>query len=249
MVGIDGALGLYINTYFWELKPAAIFIYAIAAPIGVVIGSLSLAAFMPVGEKARGHFWYVGLGHLPDTTDCPALLDFFPANHTAELLVLWSSSSSSRVLPWSRHWLALAQWWPTSPTSMSWPQANARKGSFLAPHHSRTRAPPGLAPSRLAFALDLINWPTGQAIQSAADIPAETLTQLALLYGPIVSGFAVVSVWCYSHYDLSRQEHQSILEQLTERRAQVNTDNQPTKEISMSELKVRSSSSPVQAAD
>ena len=68
--------------------------------------------------------------------------------------------------------------------------------------------------------LDVINWPRGTEIQTAADIPAETLVSLGLLYGPFVAMFAVVSLWCYSHYKLTRDRHEEILAELGERRAQ-----------------------------
>jgi Na+/melibiose symporter-like transporter len=68
-------------------------------------------------------------------------------------------------------------------------------------------------------ALDLIAWPRGQGIRSAADIPSETLVQLGIVYGPVVAGCAVVSVWCYTHYRLDRMRHQKILQQLLARRA------------------------------
>jgi len=39
------------------------------------------------------------------------------------------------------------------------------------------------------------------------------------VYGPVVAGCAVVSVWCYTHYRLDRSRHQEILQQLVARRA------------------------------
>jgi len=39
------------------------------------------------------------------------------------------------------------------------------------------------------------------------------------LYGPVVAAFAVVSVWCYSNYKLTRERHGEILELLRERRS------------------------------
>jgi Na+/melibiose symporter-like transporter len=68
------------------------------------------------------------------------------------------------------------------------------------------------------IALDLISWPRGVAIQSAADVPPETITWLGLVYGPIVAGFAVVSVWCYSKHRLDRHRHKEIVAELEIRR-------------------------------
>jgi Na+/melibiose symporter-like transporter len=68
-------------------------------------------------------------------------------------------------------------------------------------------------------ALDLIRWPRGPEIQTAADVPPETLMWLGLIYGPIVAGFAVVSVWCYSKHQLDRRRHAEIVEELALRRS------------------------------
>jgi Na+/melibiose symporter-like transporter len=68
-------------------------------------------------------------------------------------------------------------------------------------------------------ALDLISWPRGGAIRAAENVSPETLVSLGMVYGPIVSGFAAVSVWCYTHYRLDRAAHRRILEQLAEMRS------------------------------
>ena len=66
--------------------------------------------------------------------------------------------------------------------------------------------------------LDIIDWPTGAEIVSAADIPTGTLVDLGLLYGPVVAGCAVIALWCYSHYNLDHKRHAEILGKLAERR-------------------------------
>lgn len=66
--------------------------------------------------------------------------------------------------------------------------------------------------------LDAINWPRGAEIRSAVDVPVDTVVNLGRLYGPFVAGFAVVAIWCYSHYGLTREKHAEILRVLQERR-------------------------------
>jgi Na+/melibiose symporter-like transporter len=68
-------------------------------------------------------------------------------------------------------------------------------------------------------ALDLISWPRGVAIQTAADVPPETLAWLGLIYGPIVSGFAVVCLYCYSKHHLDKHRHEEIVRELAIRNA------------------------------
>ncbi len=52
----------------------------------------------------------------------------------------------------------------------------------------------------------------------AADVPTQTIVDLGLVYGPIVAAFGLVSVWCYTHYRLTRERHAEILKQLAGRR-------------------------------
>ena len=45
-------------------------------------------------------------------------------------------------------------------------------------------------------------------------VPPETLVDLGILYGPVVAGFAVVALWCFTRYDLTRARHARILQAL-----------------------------------
>ena len=49
-------------------------------------------------------------------------------------------------------------------------------------------------------------------------MPPETLVNLGLVYGPVVAAFGFASVWCYTHYRLTRERHAEILEELGKRR-------------------------------
>ena len=93
-----------------------------------------------------------------------------------------------------------------------------QEGIFFGAVAFSGKAASGLGNMMSGFALDLISWPRGETVKTAADIPAETLVALGRVYGPIVSGFAVVSVWCYTHYRLDREQHSRILSRLAEER-------------------------------
>jgi Na+/melibiose symporter-like transporter len=93
-----------------------------------------------------------------------------------------------------------------------------QEGVFFASVSFSGKFTTGIGSVVAGFTLDLINWPRGAAIQTAADVPPDTLMWLGLLYGPIVSGFAVVSVWCYSRHHLNRARHAEIVAELEARR-------------------------------
>ena len=54
--------------------------------------------------------------------------------------------------------------------------------------------------------------------QTAADIPVETVASLGMMYGPIVAGFAVFSVWLTLQCKMTRADHESVVAQLAARR-------------------------------
>ena len=97
-----------------------------------------------------------------------------------------------------------------------------QEGIFFSSVSFSNKMTSGIGTVAAGFALALIDWPTGAAVQTAADIAPETIVWLGLIYGPIVSGFALVSAYCYSKYGLNRRRHAEIVEELAvlrERRA------------------------------
>ena len=94
-----------------------------------------------------------------------------------------------------------------------------QEGMFFAPTYLAGKASSGIGAIVAGVALDLISWPRGAHIETAADLPAGTIVDLGVVYGPMVAGFGFVSVWCFSRYRLTRQRHGEILRVLARRRA------------------------------
>ena len=93
-----------------------------------------------------------------------------------------------------------------------------QEGIFFAASSFSAKATTGIGNVIAGVALDLISWPRGAHIKTAADVPPETLVNLGLVYGPVVAAFGFVSIWCYTHYRLTRERHAEILEELGRRR-------------------------------
>ena len=106
-----------------------------------------------------------------------------------------------------------------------------QEGIFFGAVAFSGKAASGLGNIVAGVGLDLISWPRGADISSAADIAPQTLVNLGLLYGPIVAGFAVVSVWCYTKYKLNRERHQEILDELVHARQTRADDPTPSTPI------------------
>jgi Na+/melibiose symporter-like transporter len=59
-----------------------------------------------------------------------------------------------------------------------------------------------------------IEWPVGSAVRTAADIPSETVLQLAILSGPVTSLIAIPGLLCLMGYALDRTKVADIQAQL-----------------------------------
>ncbi len=94
-----------------------------------------------------------------------------------------------------------------------------QEGIFFSASSFSAKAPVGLGTIIAGFGLEVIDWPTGADVRSAADIPPETLVHLGILYGPFVALFGLFCCWCYAHYKLTRERHNEILVELRRRRA------------------------------
>ncbi len=95
-----------------------------------------------------------------------------------------------------------------------------REGVFFAAVSFSGKAASGFGNIIAGFGLDIIRWPRGIAIQTAADVPPETLVDLGILFGPVVGAFGLLSAWCLSKYKLTRQRHEEVLAELRARRGE-----------------------------
>jgi len=173
MVGIDGALNLYIFEYFWELDSRAKLYVLLLYPVGIILGSMVSPITHRRINKRTGVI--IGAAGWASVQIIPILLRFvgwFPENGTDELVITLVA-------------LKILQ-------------------GFLT-------------------AQSLISWPRGAHIQSAADIPVETLGWLGLIYGPIVAGCAVFNVLFNLQCKMTRQDHERVVKELDVLRARRDT--------------------------
>jgi glycoside/pentoside/hexuronide:cation symporter, GPH family len=220
MVGVDTALNLHMNTYFWELSSRDNIAFFAAYPVGIMVGSLfarrlnqwfdkkpsivfgtgwwALCQIVPVVLRLLGWFPENGTGELVTTL---VIVKFVQGMGVVQALITFGSMVADIV---DEHELATGK---------------RQEGIFFASVSFSGKFTSGIGNVVGGIALDLIRWPRGPEIQTAADVPAQTLMWLGLIYGPIVAGFAVVSVWCYSKHRLNRQRHAEIVAELGRRRS------------------------------
>ena len=221
MAGVNGALDLYMLQYFWELTGRQMLSLQIASVIGLTIGVFLTAPLHRYTGKRFGVVlgtaaWAV-LQVIPVAF---RLLDWFPENGTGGLVYTLVSVKFVQGLLLQQAFISFGSMMADVADENEYDSGVRQEGIFFGAIAFSSKANSGFGNLIGGIGLDVINWPRGPEIRTAADVPPETLVNLGILYGPVVAAFAVVSVWCYSHYKLTRQRHSEILEQLNLRRAQ-----------------------------
>jgi GPH family glycoside/pentoside/hexuronide:cation symporter len=221
MVGVDNALNLHMNTYFWELKSEGNLLFFLASPVGAIIGAFFARGFnQRFGKKPSiviGTLWWAMCQIIPVVL---RLLGWFPENGTTELITTLTLVKFVQGFGVVQALITFSSMLADIADEHELRTGKRQEGIFFATVSFSNKVTSGLGSVVAGFALTLIAWPVGAEIRTAADVPTDTLVWLGLLYGPIVSGFALICVYCYSRYDLDEDTHRQTLEALEVARAE-----------------------------
>jgi len=219
MVGVDNVLNLHINTYFWELSSRGNLLFFAATPIGVMVGSMFARRINDRFDKKPsvvfGTSWWAFCQIMPIVL---RLLGWFPENGSDTLLWTLVGVKFLQGAGVAQALITFGSMIADIVDEHELGTGKRQEGVFFAAAAFSGKVTTGVGGVIAGFALTLISWPSGPGIRTAADVPPDTLMWLGLLYGPIVSGFVVVSVWCYSKHHLDRARHAEILRELELRR-------------------------------
>ena len=215
MVGVDNALNLHMNTYFWELQGGGNLLFFAATPVGALLGTAIASTLTRWFDKKPsviiGTLCWALCQVIPVVL---RLLGWFPENGTAELLYSLIAIKFIQGLGVVQALIAFNSMVADVVDEHELITGMRQEGIFFSSVSFSNKMTSGIGTVAAGFALAFIDWPTGADVQTASDIGAETIAWLGLIYGPIVSGFALVSAYCYSKYGLNRQRHAEIVEAL-----------------------------------
>ncbi|MCR9262006.1 MAG: MFS transporter [Pseudomonadaceae bacterium] len=221
MVGVDQALNLHMNTYFWELQSSGNLLFFMATPIGALLGTFCSRRLTEWLDKKPlilfGTLWWAGCQVVPVVL---RLFDWFPENGSDALLWTLILVKFLQGVGVVQALVAFSSMVADIVDEQELVTGKRQEGMFFAAVSFSNKVTTGLGSAVAGLALTVIAWPTGPEITTAADVAPETLIWLGLVFGPIVSGFALVSAYCYSKYNLDRKRHAEIVSELERRRAQ-----------------------------
>jgi Na+/melibiose symporter-like transporter len=220
MVGVDGALNLYMFEYFWELDSSEKLVLMLLYPVGIMTGTLLTPLLHRRVDKVWGVF--IGVTGWSLCQIVPILLRFtgwFPDNDAELLPATLTAIKFLQGLAAAQSLVSFNSMVADIADEHELTTGKRQEGIFFAAASFSTKTTSGLGSFVAGVVLDLINWPRGAHIQSAADIPVETLASLGMLYGPIVAGFAVFSVLLSAQSKMTRRQHEEVVAQLAKIRA------------------------------
>lgn len=229
MVGVTGTLDIYMFTYFWELDDSIILPVIVAYAIGNALGTMvSVPLFARFGKKACLIFGGLAWAFFQTLPVVLRLLGWFPEN--SDTVAIFGGTMQT-VLPMLVV-MKVLQGFATAQANVGYGSMMAdvcdehehetgrrQEGAFFAAVAFSAKATSGFGGIIAGIALEIIDWPVGEHIRTAADVPAETLTNMGLFYGPMIAALGFISVIFYTQYRLTPERHSEMLADLTERRA------------------------------
>jgi Na+/melibiose symporter-like transporter len=217
MVGVQSALGLYMGNYFWDLTSGELRWLVLAGPVGVLLGAPFTKLINRRFDKRPcvviGTAWYAFFQLSPPIL---RLLGLFPENDDPALLPTLLIMSVIGGMGVVQALVTAGSMMADIAAEHEYGSGRRQEGIFFGALSFSGKAASGLGNLVGGFGLDLIAFPAG-AVPGA--VPQGIVDRLGLLYGPLVMVFAIVAVWCYSHYRLTRARHEAILEELARRHA------------------------------
>lgn len=220
MSGVNNALDLYMYQYFWELTGREMLLLQVALVSGLMIGVFLTSTLHRYFDKKFGVI--LGTGAWAVFQVLPVVLrltGYFPENGEGSLLYTLAAMKFVQGVLLQQAFISFGSMMADVTDEHEYETGIRQEGIFFGAIAFSAKATSGFGNFIGGLGLDIISWPTGPEIQTAADIPPETLTHLGLLFGPVVAAFAIISLWCYTHYHLTRERHAEILEILHQRRA------------------------------
>ena len=209
--GVAGATALYMFTFFWQLDQFQILSVLVAGPVGSMFGYTAARRFFVWLDKrnamiAGGLLWMV-LHALPVTLHLAGWAPPPGTWTTALFLTLITVLAGA----------AIAQLIVGIGTAMAdiadeneLASGRRQEGVFFGASAFANKCSAALGSYLAGLTLVWIGWPSGEAVRTAADIPADTLLSLAILSGPVAALLALPGLACLRGYRLNRTQLEAI---------------------------------------
>ena len=209
--GVAGATGLYMFTFFWQLDQFQILSVMVAGPLGSMLGYGAARRFFVWLDKrnamiAGGLLWMVLHAlpvplHLAGWAPPPGS---WAAALFLTLIVVFAGAAIAQLI------VGIGTAMADIADENELASGRRQEGVFFGASAFANKCSAALGSYLAGLALVWIGWPAGEAVRTAADIPADTLLKLAILSGPVTSLLALPGLACLRGYRLDRSKLEAI---------------------------------------
>jgi GPH family glycoside/pentoside/hexuronide:cation symporter len=218
-LGVAGTLTLHANTFFWKLSSGQILILSLTALIGVFVGIFGAAFLAKRMEKKSAAM--LGLVLIGFAQIGPVLLRLSGVIPLSAAVPTLAVATMLGGLGGAVATIAFQSMMADAADEHEYLFGARREGLYFAGITLSAKASSGLGAWIGGIALDVIGFPVGVTDPSVlAKIPAETIRNLGLAYGPGASIFTAVSVLVLLTYKLTKADHDRIQDKLKSRRTE-----------------------------
>lgn len=215
--GVQGALALHMNTYYWLLTPQQIQFVFYATLFGYLIGIPIVRPLASRIDKKAAYMWGIAGSCISGST--PTILSLsglFPsADNPATFPLLILSGFLVGSIGTIPVVLAAAMLADVADEYEDRHEGRS-EGLFFGANAFCRKASLGLGGAAAGMVIDLIRFPVKA---EPGTVPDEALIRLAITYGPVMLLVLLAGLAMMIPYDLSRTRHAEIMERIGARRA------------------------------
>ncbi|MDH5673108.1 MAG: MFS transporter [Myxococcales bacterium] len=219
MVGTSQNLNMFLLAFFWELPQKELSIVLGSFPLGMILGApLTRYLHRRVEKKTALVFGTGWFGFCTVAPPLLRLLDLFPANGTPPLFGTLLGFGLLQGIGVVQAMVSFGSMMADVIDQHELQTGRRQEGVFFGAISFSAKGSSGLGGLIGGVGLDLIRWPRGSEIKSAADVDPQTIVHLGVVYAPAVALFAFISVAALMRFSFTRAEHASVLAALHARR-------------------------------
>jgi len=214
--GFSDVVGLYVNTYYWELSSEQIAILVYGMVASVLIG---FAVTRPITERFDKKDAALGLAAFAIALGPAPIflrqLGWFPPNGHVSIVPLLFGHAVVLVTCVVSIGIIVASMIADVVDENELATGKRQEGLFMATIAFTTKATSGLGGFFAGIALDAIAFPRGSA---PGGVAAEKVDALGLAVGPGLMLFFLLTLVFLARYDLTRERHRAVMKALEARR-------------------------------
>jgi GPH family glycoside/pentoside/hexuronide:cation symporter len=218
MVGIVNNMSIFMLTFFWELNATEIPIIASIIFVGILGGGfLTHVLHGHLDKKHTVIYSVIGWITFLILPTCLRLIGWFPENGSREIFWILVMFRIMEGLCLVQAAVSFGSMIADITDEHALATGKREEGIFFGASSFASKCSDGFGTLAAGLLVDFIHFPTGANIK-VTDIPADVLFQLGLFYGPFIVILAAASLWFCNQYDLNREKHASIQQELENKR-------------------------------